>query len=173
MVFIKYYTYNVAKGIQGFRNYCSTRGYKLKLDEIHDNWSKDVIIEQTDLPDEALKIPRLHEKYIRIFTTENLLYQKLLKDYKVLELEKYEFYTMGPTDNSREKGWELPDKGMIIKSEVQRYLDADKDLIQFSLKLAYQKEKVDLLDSILKNIANRSFIINNAMSAIKFYAGVS
>ena len=51
------------------------------------------------------------------------------------------------------------------------YVDTDKDVIDLTLKIGIQQEKVSLLDSIIGNIKYRSNTIRTALDAVKFEAG--
>ena len=143
----------------------------MKLDDIYVEWGTDSEIDSTELGNEALKIPKLHNKYFKIYTHEKLILRKFETQFKQLKLLKYEFYTMGPTEESRDKGWQLPARGMLLKSDVPMYLEADKELIDLSLKIGYQQEKIDLLDSIIKSLINRGFQIKSAIEFLKFTMG--
>ena len=107
----------------------------MKIEDIQNLWSQDSKIDHTELSTQALRIPSLHSKYFRIFTEERLRLRKYELDLKKLKLEKYEFYTQGPTEETRAKGWRLPPIGKVIKSEVNNYVDADDDIIQLTLKV--------------------------------------
>ena len=143
----------------------------MKLEDIYEEWKKDSDIDKTELGDEALKIPKLHHKYYQMFTHERLLLRKYEADFKNLKLSKYEFYTMGPTDESRDKGWQLPARGMILKSDLPMYMEADKDIIDMSLRIGMQQEKIELLESIIKSLVNRGFQIKSAIEWTKFTMG--
>jgi hypothetical protein len=90
---------------------------------------------------------------------------------KQLKLDKYEFLTQGPNEETKDKGWKLPPKGMILKGDIPMYLEADQDVINLSLKIGYQQEKIDLLESIIKTIINRGFLIKSAIEWQKFTMG--
>jgi hypothetical protein len=143
----------------------------MKLKMIYALWAEDSKIDRMDLGEESLKISSLHQKYMEIYTNEKIFLRKYESELKIMKLEKYEFYTQGPTKETQEKGWELPAIGKIIRSDVQQYIEADKDVIELSLKIGVQHEKVSLLESIVKNIANRGFQIKNAIDFIKFQEG--
>jgi hypothetical protein len=143
----------------------------MKLDEIYEHWQVDSEIDMTELAAEAIKIPKLHHKYFQIYSTEKLLLRKYEAEMKSLKLAKYEFYTQGPSKETNERGWELPARGMILKQEMPMYLEGDKDLIDLSLKIGLQQEKVDLLESIIKSLTNRGFQIKSAIDWNKFTMG--
>lgn len=143
----------------------------MTIDEIVTLWNDDVNIDQTELSSESLKIPKLHNKYYQILINEKLLLKKLEIDFKKLKLEKYEFYTQGPNEETNKKGWELPAKGIILKSDIPLYMEADEDLCTIILKISYQQEKIECLESIIKSIMNRGYLIKNAIEWQKFTMG--
>ena len=143
----------------------------MKIESIFDEWEKDSQIDRTELGDEAVKIPKLHHKYYKVFVSERLLYRKLEADLKQLKLEKYEFYTQGPTKEQKDKGWELPARGLILKGDIPTYIDADRDIVELSLKIGFQLEKIELLESIIKSLTNRGFQIKSAIDWHKFTMG--
>lgn len=143
----------------------------MTIDEILENWQVDVKIDKTELGDEALNIPKLHHKYYQIYVKEKLILRKQESEMKQLKLDKYEFFTQGPNEETKNKGWKLPPKGMILKTDMPMYMDADEEIINLSLKIGYQQEKIELLDSIIKTIINRNFLIRNAIDWQKFTMG--
>ncbi len=144
----------------------------MNIDEIMSEWKTDSEIDVTELADESIKIAKLHQKYYEYLIKEKLLFKKNESDLKILRLEKYEFYTQGHNEETLKKGWELPSKGMVIKSEIPMYLEGDKDIINLNLKISYQQEKIDLLQSIIKSLNNRGYNIKSAIDWIKFTSGV-
>lgn len=143
----------------------------MKLDDIFALWDQDSRVDRNALDDEALKLSQLHHKYHRIYTNERLVLRKYEAELKVLKLDKYEFYTQGPTKETADKGWQLPPIGKIIRSDVGQYLDADKDIIELNLKIGMQHEKIELLESIIKTVSNRGFQIKTAVDWIKYTGG--
>ncbi len=145
----------------------------MKLDEITSLWEQDSKIDKTELADESLKIPQLHHKYYKIYSNEKLILRKLNTEYKQLRLQKFEFYTQGPNEETEDKGWVLPAIGRILKADVAQYIEADNDLIQLSLKIGIQEEKIEFLESIIKTLNNRGYNIHTALEFIKFMNGLS
>lgn len=143
----------------------------MKIEEIFTQWEKDSKIDKTELGDEALSIPKLHHKYFQILVSEKLLLRAHESEMKKLKLDKYEFLTQGPNEETKNKGWKLPPKGMILKAELPMYIDADPDIIKQSLKIGLQQEKIELLESIIKTIINRGFLIKSAIDWQKFTMG--
>lgn len=143
----------------------------MKLDEILDMWSTDCNVDRTELGDEALKIPKLHSKYLRHFTEERLLLRKLEEDKRELIKTKHEYYrgTL-PEEDLKSNGWE-PFQYNVLKSDIPMHIDADQDIIKINLRIAMQNEKVDTLEAIIKSISNRGFLIKSAIEFEKFKVG--
>ena len=58
------------------------------------------------------------------------------------------------------------------KDTMQKYLDADAKLSNASLKIDYYDTMLVYIESILKQINNRTFQIKNAIEFMKFNAGL-
>lgn len=144
----------------------------MKLDDLYDMWSKDSEIDATELAEESLKISKLHNKYMRIYSDERIVLLRLQADMKILKKEKYEFYADGPTKETLAKGWIMPPKGTIIKSEIATYLEADQDIIDLSLRIGYQTQKIEFVESVIKSLNNRGYNIRAAIDWHKFTNGV-
>lgn len=144
----------------------------MKLETIFEHWEQDSKVDKMELGDESLKISTLHHKYHKIYTNERLALRQLEAELKQLKLEKFEFFTQGPTRETQEKGWQLPPIGKIIRSDAQQYVDADKDIVNLTLRIGIQHEKIELLESILKTLHNRGFQIKTTLDWIKFTNGV-
>jgi hypothetical protein len=142
----------------------------MNIDEILKLWEVDSKIDPADLDEEALKIAKLHHKYYEIFVKERLILRKYESEFKKLKLDKHEFYTQGPNEETP-KHWKLPPKGLILKSDIPMYMESDKEVIDHSLKIGYQQEKVDLLESIIKSFQYRGYNIKSAIDYRKFTMG--
>lgn len=143
----------------------------MTLEEIFELWGEDSEVNRAELGNAALDIAKLHHKYYQIFSRERLTLRKMESELKKLKMDKYEFYVDGPTEDHIESGWKLPPKGRILKSDVNMYIDSDSDIIAMNLKIAYQNEKLELLESIIKTIGNRGFQIKSAIDWERFKVG--
>lgn len=144
----------------------------MKIEDILDLWKADAEIDKTEPGEEALKIAKLHHKYFQILSSERLSLKKYESDLKKLRLDKYEFYTQGPNEETQEKGWRLPSKGLILKADIPMYMEADEDIINLSLKIGLQQEKIELLESIIKTIMNRGYNLKVYVEWVKFTNGL-
>lgn len=143
----------------------------MKLEEIHELWAQDCEMSPYELGQEALKVPKLHSKYLQIFSQEKMILKKMDEDRKQLILLKYDYYRgVLPEEDLRAQGWE-PFRLSVIKSDVGKYIDADQDIIKLNLKVSVQQEKVDTLEAIIKAITNRGFLIKSAIDWERFKVG--
>ncbi|NCV18007.1 MAG: hypothetical protein EBW42_04325 [Rhodobacterales bacterium] len=144
----------------------------MTLEQIQELWSKDAPVDRTELANEASRIPQLHSKYFKIFSTERLLLKKLEQESKQLWKDLWEYY-QGNFDYEelKERGWDQVNQ-RILKADLGIHIDADQNWIDNNLKVAYQKEKVDFLEAIIKSLNNRGFNINAAIQWEKFKVGI-
>jgi len=148
----------------------------MNIDEIFTEWDKDSKIDRTELGKESLEIPKLHNKYYRIYINEKMRLIKQESNLKQLLALRHDFYS-GNIDNEtlKELGWwdewEKIGRRTILKTEIPRYLESDQLIIDQQLKIATQKEKVGLLDSIIKSLVSRGFNIKAAIEFAKFQSG--
>lgn len=143
----------------------------MKLDEIQTMWVNDSQIDRTELGEESLRIPQLHSKYYNLFSAERMALRKMEQEYKELYRVKFEYYNGTISEEDlKENGWE-PFQLRILKSDTNIYLQSDKDLGRSELRMELQKEKVEFLESIIKNLPARGYQINAAISWEKFKVG--
>ena len=142
----------------------------MKLEEIESLWEQDSKIDRTDLDNESLKIPMLHSKYYKIYLREKIQLKSEELEYKQFYKLKHEYYNGKLSqEDLKNLGWE-PFQ-FVLKNDLQVYIDADKDVITKLLKLQVQREKVELLESIIKTLNGRGFLIKNAIDFIRFTSG--
>ena len=124
----------------------------MKLEEILELWEKDSKLDNTELDKESLKIPSLHNKYLKIYTSENLFFKKMTHDFKEMERNKFEYYSGKMCqEDLEERGWDQFDH-KLLKQDIPRYLDSDPDLNKILMKIDKQKEKVESVKSIITSI---------------------
>ena len=143
----------------------------MELSEIRNLVAQDMSIDDTELDVASISIPQLHNKYLNIYLDEKLVLQKLTSEYNIMKRIKWEYYT-GKLDREQleEYGWE-PFRLKILKQDIDLYMDSDGELQKLSNRKAYQKEKINYLDAILKSINNRQWNIRNAIEWKKFING--
>jgi hypothetical protein len=144
----------------------------MNIERIKELVEIDLKIDGTELGDESIRIPQLHSKYLNIYHDECLILRKLDVDFKILRKQKWEYYNGKMSQQELATlGWE-PFGHRILKQDLDIYLESDTDIIKHESKIDLQKAKVEYLDSILKGINNRNWVIRNAIEWRKFMSGV-
>jgi hypothetical protein len=59
----------------------------------------------------------------------------------------------------------------ILKTDVDKFIDADDDVIKLERQITEKKELVSYLDGVVKIVANRQWNIRSAIEWIKFSHG--
>lgn len=143
----------------------------MTLDEIRTEIQKDMNLDQAALDLESLKIPQLHSKYLNFLMDERLVQRKTEADYSVLLRVKWEYYTGKISQEELDsRGWQ-PFALKILRNDIDLYLNSDQDLIKLQQKTQYQKEKVSLLEEVVKELNTRHWKIRNAIEWRKFIGG--
>ena len=143
----------------------------MSTDDISEIWAKDAKIDETNLVGESKKIPELHNKYYTMYYKEALRVKKLRYDYKELELAKREWIDGSMAEEDlKERGWK-PYQRKVLRNDIDKYLQADADIIRLSLKIDYHTARADYLEDIIKTIHSRNFIIKSMIDVLKFQHG--
>lgn len=143
----------------------------MSTEDISALWAEDCKIDETNLARESRRIPELHNKYYTLYYKEVLRVKKIKADYKQLELDKREWLDGSMAEEDlRDRGWK-PNPKKILRNDIDKYLQGDKDIIQLSLKLDYHSERAKFLEDIVKTIHSRNFVIKNMIEIMKFQAG--
>jgi|TARA_B100001964_G_C14242004_1_gene605484 hypothetical protein len=142
----------------------------INLNEIQSMWEKDSKIDRDNLHEESLNIPMLHAKYHDLYNNLILLRKKAEQQRKNIRHERYEYFS-GKSDPEVYAENPFPKK-IRDKDTMQKYMDADGKLSDASLKIGYYDTMLEYLESILKQISNRTYQIKNALDFMRFSAGL-
>ena len=135
----------------------------MNLDDYYNAWAEDSKIDRTELGEESIRIPQLHHKYYRFYSAERMKLVKLQEEYKVLKKDKHDYLSgIMAEEDLNERGWE-PNPLRILKTDIPMYIESDKDIVNHNLKIAYAKEKVEFLESIVKSLNVRGYQIKTAV----------
>ena len=143
----------------------------MKFEEIQKEWTHDCPIDETELSQESVKIPQLHNKYLIFYSNEKLKFKELKYLFTGLIKRKRDYYSGRMTEEELEAAdWE-PFRIKLLKADVQEYIDADDNVIESKKLLALQEEKVNYLESIVKSLTTRGYLIKNAIDWKRFTEG--
>ena len=140
----------------------------MDLEQLQQEATKDLRIDDTELDMESIRTPIIHNKYLKYLSKFSLLLKRAEDDYDVLAKDKWEYYT-GKADESvyREKPFDLK----VLKADVHIYINSDPEIQRADQKVAYLNQVVKYLEQILRTINNRTFLIKNMIEWKKFTSG--
>ena len=140
----------------------------MTLEELQEQVDKDLKINDTELDLESLKTPQLHNKYLKHYNNFKLLLTRAESDYKILKRVKWEYYTGKASPQVYQQ---KPFNLKIMKSDIDKYLESDEELIKAKQKIDYLETVVNYLDRTLKIIGGRDWQIRNSIEWRKFTSG--
>jgi hypothetical protein len=140
----------------------------MDLEQLQLEADKDLKINDTELDLESLKTPQLHNKYMKHYTKFKLLLTRTEDELRTIKRDKWEYYT-GKADPSvyQAKPFDLK----IMRTDIDKYLEADEDIQKLTQKVAYLITVVDFLDKTIRVIVNRTYTIKNAIEWRRFTSG--
>ena len=143
----------------------------MNMDELRNMATVDLSMDETELDKESMRTPQIHNKYLILYTDEKLILGKIQSDLFRLKKDKWLYYTGKMTkDDLDKRGWETFDLN-ILKTDIDKFLNSDDDIITLSNRILFQKEKVEYLESVIKIINNRQWSIRAAIDWLKFTNG--
>ena len=143
----------------------------MKFEELQYQWTLDCVMDETELSQESIKIPQLHNKYLIFYSNEKLKFKEIKYLFAGLVRRKRDYYSGRITVEELEAAdWE-PFQYKLLKADVQEYIDADENVIESKKLLALQEEKVNYLESIVKGLSTRGYLIKNAIDWKRFTEG--
>jgi hypothetical protein len=143
----------------------------MNLNDLYEMVQSDLNIDKTELDTESLKTPQLHNKYLIMHSQEKLKLEQLISEKKIKRKDKWLYYTGKMSEEQlRFHGWD-PFDLTILKTDVDKFIDADDDIIRLGAKITLQEEAVNYLEGVVKVISNRQWNIRAALDWIKFTQG--
>jgi hypothetical protein len=144
----------------------------MKLEDIRTMLDRDVLIDNSNLNNEATILPQLHNKYLCLLTDEKLTLSKLESDLKILARDKWLYYSGKMSEEQlKDRNWETFELS-LLKTDLDRFISSDTDIITLENKCTLQREKVYYLENSVKLIANKIWNIRAALDWIKFTQGI-
>lgn len=131
----------------------------------------DLKIDETRLDEESLRTPQLHNKYLMLLLRLKNRKDRLERDLKALQKDKWLYYTGKMSEEELKRlGWE-PFELNVLRTDVDRIMDADKDILEIEGKYRELCRIVDYIEDVVKVISNRQWSIRSAIDWQKFTNG--
>lgn len=143
----------------------------INYDDLVKMWVIDSNIDSTDLMNDVRRVPELHAKYYKMFIEERMRLKKLTSKKDVLVKDKSEYYG-GSMDieDIKERNWP-PLPKMIMKTDIQKHIDADKEIIELNLRICYSHDLVAYLEDVINNLKYRTQALRLTFDIMKFQSG--
>ncbi len=142
------------------------------LEDIEKEWANDTVINPLKLADESMKIPKLHAKYSTYLNIEKIVAIKLksLLEEKEYILEQYYKKTL-TIDELNEYKLPLTQDKKVAVPEIPKVIANTKEIVDIKNRLGTQNIKIEFLESIMKSIHTRNWVIKDAIEWRKFENG--
>ena len=146
----------------------------IDLKKVHEMWQEDSTINNNQLDETSRQTPKLHSKYLQLWSTAKLELRRTEFEQKKLLKEKWLYYN-GKMDQEtlQQKGWDPdPFDGLkILKGEMDYYYDSDPEIQKSEEKIQYWKTVIETLTEIIDNLKWRHQTISNMIRWKQFESG--
>lgn len=140
------------------------------LEEITNAWEEDAKVAFDELGKELSEISSLHAKYLRVLSLAKLEQKEKSRNMAELRKIKTRYYATDMNlDELNRRGWE-PWSLNIQSREIPNFVDADKDVKNYSKKVDMAEVIVATIEAILKEINNRTWSLK-ATAAWRMHVG--
>ena len=127
----------------------------IDLKKVHEMWQEDSTINNNQLDETSRQTPKLHSKYLQLWSTAKLELRRTEFEQKKLLKEKWLYYN-GKMDQEtlQQKGWDPdPFDGLkILKGEMDYYYDSDPEIQKSEEKIQYWKTVIETVTEIIDNL---------------------
>lgn len=142
------------------------------VDEILTEWAKDSNVDESRVPEELLKIPKLHSKYVRYRAEHSLLAKKKMVDYEKMKAVKWDYYSgIMPKEELDDRGWKPYLYTAKNKDTLERCITKDDDLNNILLMKVVNDEAVELCTSIIRELNARTYQLRAWVDYQRFMLG--
>ena len=143
----------------------------MNFDELKQQVQEDLKIDSTELAIESVNTPQIHNKYLLFLKKHKEALAEDERTLRVMRKYKWLYYTGKLSKEELDRfNWE-PFDLHILKTDVDRFIDADDDVIRLERQITEKKELVSYLDGVVKIVGNRQWNIRSAIEWIKFSHG--
>lgn len=143
----------------------------MSLHELTSEAEKDLEIDRSQLDVEALRTPKIHNRWLKkLYQRKDKIFALELKK-KILMKEKWLYYTGKASDETYVKDGAFHLK--LMKQEVPMFVEADEQIQEIDVKIHVVKQEVEFIQKTIEEINRRSFHITNALKALAFLNGMN
>lgn len=145
----------------------------LTIEQIEKQWAIDSKIDKTDLNTDSAQQLELHSKYHKLLNYVRRHLRLAQAERSRLINLKTDYYTNQlPPQQLKELGWS-PNPRLVLKADLDRFLEADEDLIKLNLSIGDLNDMVSYAEGIIRAIYQKPFITKNIIENNKFINGIN
>lgn len=146
------------------------------LDSIKSMWAEDSKINNSTLSTllaDIANCPLLHSKYSNLHATTKLQLKKAETALLKLKKAKMKYYRGEMTKEDLLKhGWNQYQERAVIKSDMDKVLSMDDDVIALGTKVHYIETIEKFIDSVIWHLRGRPETLKTYVSLVRFMSGV-
>lgn len=147
-------------------------GIQEEIDSILDEWDEDSHIDELNIQSESLRTANLHSKYLRDLKKWKGTKLALQIRYDELKGKKIKYWKGEfSKEELKEFGWPQWRFKTPLKSEIETYIESDKDLNRIKMQSEAVTIGIEVLESIIKQIGQRDFEISSYIKMKMFNKG--
>lgn len=144
----------------------------MTLKQLREEWAKDSKIDQMNLGEESIRTPALHSKYLNVMTEKRLQLRRTKRDRLTLAATKTRYFK---GELSKEElqthGWPQYLGKPVLKSDMDRVLQSDPDMMKLDDKIEYLTITIEFLESVITFLGKRTWDVKGAIEWAKFTSG--
>ena len=138
------------------------------IEEIEAEWAKDSKLEKSTIAEQSLDTDYIHAKYLKLYRLCKDQYMRLTRTLDRMEFDAREYYSGKASDAAYKK---KPFDKKVMKQDLDKYVRVDPDVVKVSIATDKVKLKIELCESIIKQLSYRSFTIKNTIAYLQFLSG--
>lgn len=142
---------------------------KTQLQFVKEESKKDLEIDDIDLDKTLLSIPKMHGKWLSIYSDEVHNLKQLYSMKEKIKLERWKYYSGKQPDSYNAANGIIHEK--ILKTDIDKYMSADPKLELVDSCIMYQKSITDMIEKVMKELGNMGFHIKSIIEWRKFING--
>lgn len=142
------------------------------LTQLQEEYDADTKIDATELGNEALRIPRLHQKWLRYlneYKVKAFMNRKKIDEMASLRQRYYNGELSATT--LAERGWEPWNLKHKVKAEMERWLDGDAILRPMREKQFAFEVCMEHCEEVLKGLRDQHHAVRHSIDWQKFTSG--
>ena len=141
----------------------------VKLHDLHELWGKDSGWDDLNPHVAINNIPRLHAKYLNIYSYHSFLVKSLKKDYTKLRYFYLQYYgSHYNTDEELLAKHGLEPFQKQAGKDINIYIDSNPEIIKLLTRIDYNEEIVNFCDKVIKELNSRTWQLRSYIDYLKW-----